>query len=125
MLSFETVAALFLLLFVVAVGPDGWQKNWNFDDPNVSSQEANPPFLTGNKVREEKIKQNTNGNKWSYEEYDVYLLRDETAIFAEEMKNVMDINPDKPSDISRQSIFAIAERFKDHHISIGTTIKWR
>merc|ERR1711871_1734130 len=44
------------------VGPDGWQKNWNFEPIKRSGQEANPPFLTGSKVEDEKPQ------KWGYEE---------------------------------------------------------
>jgi len=69
------------------VGPDGWQKNWNFDDANVSSQEANPPFLTGNKVREEKSKNGDTWKKWGYEDE----KRWQSFVHGKSTKNIGDI----------------------------------
>ena len=46
------------------VGPDGWKKR-NFDPIKGPGQEANPPFLTGSKVEDEKQQ------KWGFEEESV------------------------------------------------------
>ena len=44
------------------LAPTGGKKNWNFEPIKRSGQEANPPFLTGSKVEDEKPQ------KWGYEE---------------------------------------------------------
>ena len=98
------------------VGPDGWKKSWNFDPIKGPGQEANPPFLTGSKVEDEKQQ------KWGFEEE----KRWQTFVHGKEYQRVLtelpngEINETKPIgetkpykfDDRNQDIFKFVDQFQ-------------